>query len=156
MNFKTKKMKVVLIILVGIAVYFLLFRYPSVDFNVDAPDGIQFHKGSWQQVIEKAQQENKIIFLDMYATWCGPCKRLKSKTFASQDVGNYFNQHFINVAFDAEEGEGLELAEKYGVVEYPTLLFINPQGEVVFSTVGYHDSTELIGVGKSVKAKSNI
>ena len=35
--------------------------------------GIQFETGSWKEVLQKAKQENKLIFVDLYTTWCGPC-----------------------------------------------------------------------------------
>jgi len=98
-----------------------------------------------------AKKENKLIFLDVYATWCGPCKKLKSKTFSDKEVGDFYNQTFINVALDGEKGEGLELARKYGVRGYPTLLFIDANGKVVSGTSGYHNPSEFIALGKASK-----
>lgn len=127
------------------------FENSKVDFKVDTEKGIQFHKGSWNEALQLAKTENKLIFLDIYATWCGPCKRLKSRTFSNEEVGNLYNQTFINVALDGEKGEGLELVRKYKVRGYPTLLFIDANGNVVAGTAGYHSPSEFITLGRSIK-----
>lgn len=141
-------MKTIFLGLAVIALVFMAFRYQKVDFKVDSESGIQFHKGTFQQAMELAEKENKLIFLDIYATWCGPCKKLKSTTFSNKEVGDFYNQSFINIALDGENGEGVELARKYGVRGYPTLLFIDASGKVVGQTSGYHSPSELIGIGK--------
>jgi len=129
------------------------FKAPKVNFDEDVTGGIQFKKESWNDVLKQAKKENKLIFLDIYATWCGPCKRLKSNTFSNEEVGKLYNQKFINVALDGEKGEGLTLAQKYGVRSYPTLLFLDGNGNIVVRTGGYHNSDEFIELGKTV-AKS--
>lgn len=148
-------MKNILLTAVGViailAVY--AFNNPKVNFEKDPEGGIQFHKGTFQQAMEFAEKENKLIFLDIYATWCGPCKKLKSTTFSNKEVGDFYNQTFINIALDGENGEGVELARKYGVRGYPTLLFIDANGKVVGQTAGYHSPSELIGLGKKIIKK---
>lgn len=141
-------MKTIIIGLAIIAFAFMAFRYPKVDFKVDSESGIQFHKGTFEEALDLAKKENKLIFLDIYATWCGPCKKLKSKTFSNKEVGDFYNDVFVNVALDGENGEGLVLARKYGVRGYPTLLFIDASEKVVGQTSGYHSPSELIGLGK--------
>lgn len=144
-------MKTIIILFAGAAIVLLAFKYPGVDFTKDAEGGIQFHKGTFNEALQLAKEENKLVFLDIYATWCGPCKMLKSKTFSDNTVGKYFNETFVNVALDGEQGEGGELARKYRVRGYPTLLFINADGNVVSRTSGYHNAEEFIELGKNVK-----
>ncbi len=115
--------------------------------------GIMFHEGTWAEALELSKSENKPIFLDVYATWCGPCKRLKKNTFSDREVGEFFNAAFINVAVDGEKGEGLELARKYGVNAYPSLIFINQNGEVISYTKGYHNAKQFLGLGQEVLKK---
>lgn len=129
------------------------FKAPKVNFDEDVTGGIQFKKESWNDVLKQAKKEKKLIFLDIYATWCGPCKRLKSNTFSNEEVGKLYNQKFINVALDGEKGEGLTLAQKYGVRSYPTLLFLDGNGNIVVRTGGYHNSDEFIELGKTVAKK---
>lgn len=115
-----------------------------------AEAGIVFHEGSWEEALQFAKAENKLIFLDVYATWCGPCKRLKANTFPNASVGEFYNANFINVALDGERGEGLELARKYNVRSYPSLLFIDANGEVVGRTAGFHNPERFLELGQAI------
>lgn len=142
-----KLMYLVLTAIAMVAVY--AFTNPKVDFKADTEEGIQFHKGSWDQALQLAKKENKLIFLDIYATWCGPCKQLKKRTFSNAEVGNIYNQNFINVAFDGEKGDGKMLMQKYNLRSFPSLLFIDGNGKVYGQTVGFHNSNQLIELGQN-------
>lgn len=112
--------------------------------------GIEFIGGSWDEMRIRAREENKMIFLDIYASWCGPCKMLKRNTFSNTQVGEYFNTHFINDTLDGETGGGRLLARQYHVRAYPTMLFIMPDGSVKKSAVGYHTPKQLLRQAQSV------
>ena len=124
------------------------FASPKVDFKADTKEGIQFHNGTWDEALQLAKKENKLIFLDIYATWCGPCKQLKKNTFSNAEVGTVYNQNFINVAFDGEQGDGAMLMQKYKLRSFPSLLFIDGNGKVVAQSGGYHKPKELIKLGQ--------
>ena len=110
--------------------------------------GIQFETGSWKEVLQKAKQENKLVFVDLYTTWCGPCKKMAAETFPQQTVGDYFNKNFVNYKIDAEKGEGPGLAGKYEVSAYPTLVFVNAEGELVYKFMGVRTADKLIAEGE--------
>lgn len=131
-------------------VAFYAFNNPKADFKNDKAEGIQFHRGNWSEALQLAKKENKLIFLDIYATWCGPCKRLKSHTFSNREVGEFYNSNFINVAFDGEQGDGAILASQYNLTSYPSLLFIDATGKIVTLAGGFHSSGELLELGKSI------
>ena len=81
--------------------------------------GINFlHGTTWAEAVAKAKAENKLIFIDFYTQWCGPCLNMAQTVFSLPTVGYYYNQTFINLKIDAEEGEGITLAKKYGVRSY--------------------------------------
>jgi thioredoxin 1 len=119
----------------------------------DDQQGIKFFEGTWAEALKQAEKENKLIFLDVYATWCGPCRRLASITFPNPEVGNYYNDRFINVKIDGEKGEGPMIRQRYAVRGYPSLLFINHKGEVVHRTAGFRDPQRFLELGKSVPAQ---
>lgn len=93
--------------------------------------GIKFESGDWKSVVAKAKKDKKLVYIDVYTTWCGPCKMLEKQVFPTQEAGDKYNKLFINYRIDAEKGEGIELAKKYQVNGYPTHLFIDPDNETV-------------------------
>lgn len=115
----------------------------------DKPEGIQFFEGTWDEALALAKKENKLIFLDVYATWCGPCKVLKSKTFPDAEAGNYFNKNFINISLDGEKGDGLKLARQLKVSAYPSLYILNEKGEPIVYYAGLLNADELIQLGRA-------
>ncbi len=88
--------------------------------------GIQFETGDWKSVLDKAVREKKLIYVDVYTSWCGPCKMLAAQVFPQPEAGDKYNRHFVNYRIDAEKGEGVALAQRYAVNRYPTHLFIDP------------------------------
>ncbi len=130
-----------------------IYKASAKDPKTPTDPGINFFEGSWDEALQKSKKEKKIIFLDVYATWCGPCKRLAAITFPDAEVGNYYNKNFINVRLDGEKGEGRTLAQRYGVKAYPSLLFIDHNGQVVLSTAGFRDPQKFIELGQSVTEK---
>ncbi|MFD2903166.1 thioredoxin family protein [Sphingobacterium anhuiense] len=119
--------------------------------------GITFEHGlNWSQIKEKAKKENKFIFVDLFTTWCGPCKYMSATVFPQTKVGDFFNSKFVNTKIqmdktdkDSEEVKAwYEEAERFGkdykIAAYPTFLIFNPQGELVHRMVGGGDADEFI------------
>ncbi|MGV3600335.1 MAG: thioredoxin family protein [Dyadobacter fermentans] len=119
--------------------------------TVAADKGIQFTEAKWAEILKQAKKENKLIFLDAYTTWCGPCKLLQKNVFTRDDVAATFNGNFINVKIDMESGEGPALTKKYPIEGYPTLFFINSKGKVVKQLLGYQQPADLIKAAKAVQ-----
>jgi thioredoxin-related protein len=120
-----------------------------------AEDGIHFFKGTMAEAQELAAKEHKIIFMDAYTAWCGPCKRMARDVFSNAEVGKFFNKHFINIKVDMEKGEGPRLAGKYRVNSYPTLLFLDEKGDVVHAAKGGRPSDQFLGLGKIALGKND-
>jgi thiol-disulfide isomerase/thioredoxin len=97
---------------------------------------IAFIDKTWAELLELAKTQDKLIFLDGYATWCGPCKWMAANMFTNDTVADYYNKTFICAHYDMEKGEGIQLARSYQVQAYPTLLFISKSGEMVHKRVG--------------------
>ena len=110
--------------------------------------GIKFEEGNFASILAKAKKEKKLVFIDAYASWCGPCKLMVKNIFPLQSVGDYYNSHFINAKIDMEKGEGIELAKKYNVKAFPTYLFVDGNGEVVHRTLGYVEENDFIQFAK--------
>ena len=114
---------------------------------------IIFTNNMWKKVAEDAKKSGKYIFVDAYASWCGPCKQLKSTTFKDKDAAVFFNNNFINFSTDMEKGEGVALSEEWEITAYPTLLIFSPDGEIVMKQIGYVDGKKLIEFGRQALAK---
>lgn len=115
--------------------------------------GIDFFTGTWEEALEKAKTEGKIIFVDAYAQWCGPCKRMAKTTFKDPKVGDYFNANFINMKLDMEKKESTSFRRKYPVSAFPTLYFIDGKGDVVHKLKGAQQSEQLLKIGKFALSK---
>ena len=97
---------------------------------------MNFEKTSFAEIKAKAKKENKLIFIDAYTSWCGPCKWMAKNVFTNDTVADYFNAKFINAKFDMEAGEGIEIAKLYEVHCYPNLLFIDGDGKLIHRGAG--------------------
>ncbi|WP_312306269.1 thioredoxin fold domain-containing protein [Chryseobacterium sp.] len=131
-----KKLIVLLLIIFGACTY---------------AQGIKFEESKFADILTKAKNENKLVFIDAYTTWCGPCKLMAKNIFVLQSVGDYYNSNFINVKIDMEKGEGRDIAKKYNVFSFPTYLFLDGNGEVVFRSGSSLTEQEFIQVGKDAQ-----
>ena len=118
--------------------------------------GIRFSEQSFEELKATAKAEGKIIFVDAYTTWCGPCKLMSSKVFTQEKVGEVFNERFLNAKINMEAGEGPRIARGYNVVAYPTYLFINGDGELVHKALGYIPADELLAVANDAVGENSL
>jgi thioredoxin-related protein len=127
------------------------YLYAQVD------SGIVFKKDFfWTELLKKAKSENKLVFVDCYTTWCGPCKRMDREVFITREVGDYFNKNFICAKLQMDQttkdDEATKrnydlvekVAKKYKVNSYPSFLFISPDGRLVHRASGYTSGKQFI------------
>lgn len=112
---------------------------------------ITFTTNSWKETLEQAKKEHKVIFVDLYAVWCAPCKAMAKKVFTEPKVGDFYNKSFINIKLDGEK-EGAKLYEKYNVQSYPTYLFIDGDGKLVHKIEGAVTAAQFIEEGEKAKS----
>ncbi|MET0463913.1 MAG: thioredoxin family protein [Chitinophagaceae bacterium] len=117
-----------------ICIFFLI-----ISSVIKANDSLTFFKGTWKEVLQEAQKQNKPIFLDVYTSWCSPCKQMDKFVFTAKEVGDKYNPAFINYRIDAEKGEGIQLAGQFNVKAYPTYLFLDQKGYPLHRVEGYFD-----------------
>jgi len=106
--------------------------------------GIEFEHGTFSEALAKAKKENKVVFMDCYTTWCGPCKYLAKNVFTQKEVGDFFNKNFVNVKMDMESEAGKPLMGRYQVSAFPTLLWLDGDGNIHHKTMGAGDAKSLI------------
>ena len=131
----------------------LIWCFLSFVVQAQPSQGIRFHDNeSWSSILRLASDQNKLIFVDCYTTWCGPCKALAKDVFPQKTVGDFFNENFINVRYDMEKGDGKMLNNRYkkNIIGYPTLLFIDKTGKVVQQMAGFQEGEKLIAGARKV------
>lgn len=105
--------------------------------------GMDFTKGTLSEGLTAADKASKLVFVDVYTTWCGPCKHMTASIFPDSAVGKLMNGKFINMKFDAEAaGEGKSVATKYKIRSYPTMLILDAKGKELARLVGSSSKPE--------------
>lgn len=113
--------------------------------------GIKFKGISLDEAKTQAKSSGKIIFIDCYTDWCGPCKKMAASSFKDPKVAALFNEKFINLKVEMEKSEdGPGLARMYGVKAYPTLLFIDANGKLKESKIGFQTAEQLVDIAKKL------
>lgn len=120
----------------------LLLLSLFISFQASAQEGIQFEHTTWNEAKAKAQKSKKLIFVDFYTQWCGPCLNMAEKVFTLGSVGNFYNENFVNLKIDTETGEGIELAKKYNITSFPTFVFVDPKTEEALHISGSSQDKE--------------
>jgi thioredoxin-related protein len=125
---------------------------PGFSYSQDSiwNKGIQFENGlDWQHVLERAKEEGKDIFIDCYATWCGPCKLMDNEVYPKRNVGDYVNARFISIKLQADSSikddrfvqsrynEARTILDRYGVTAFPTYLFFSSDGKIIHRFSGF-------------------
>ncbi len=145
-----------------------LFLCLIVSLGINAQEnketkGVVFSHGTLAESLAKAKANKKgpkLVFLDCYTSWCGPCKYMANTVFPMEIAGKFFNANFVNIKIDMEKGEGVDIAKKYAVKAYPTFLILDAEGNEVNRVVGGGEAEEFIkkiqnamDVNNSPKAK---
>jgi thiol:disulfide interchange protein len=94
------------------------------------------NQATLEDIMADAVLKDRIVFLDFYTTWCGPCKWMDNNVFNQSEVAAKLNQNFINYKVDAEDFEGVNTALKYNVAAYPTYIFLTPEGKIIHRLEG--------------------
>lgn len=119
-------------------------------------DGLTFievaSESEWNSVLKQAETKNKLIFIDAYTDWCVYCHKLDKEVYSKAEVKSYFEQHFINVKFDAEAEFGSKLAAYFEINSYPTLLYVTSESKIFDRIEGFVPVKDLMAVGEQALA----
>lgn len=104
---------------------------------------------------KKAKEKNMPIMIDVYTDWCTWCKELDKNTYSHKDVIDAAKK-MVSVKLNPEtSAEGAEIAKKYGVQGFPTILFINADGLILENIGGYVEGTNFVPYMKNALEKLN-
>ena len=122
--------------------FFLAFIIPAFSFAQ-----IDFKHISLEEGKALSKKENKPLFVDVFAVWCGPCKQMANTTFKNEEIVKYYNEHFICIKIDGEKEDGPKVMRDYEIAAYPTLLYFSPDGNVANRFVGGMDVATMKRLG---------
>ena len=127
----------------------LLLCVTSVGYGQTQP----YFEGSYQDLLTKSKSEKKAILLDFYTTWCEPCKKMDAETFTDSTLNTYLDKNYLVYKMDAENFDNMDVANKYKVKVYPTLIYLNSMGKQKGSSYGFLYPEELLANLKKAKKK---
>jgi thioredoxin-related protein len=144
-------------------ILFLLFTV-ALTVSVNAQE---INWVSLEEAVKLQKKTPKKIMMDMYTSWCGPCKALDRNTFHNKDVVNYVNKNYYAVKFNAEGNDvvnfkgneytnpnydpakakrrnsGHQLAGFFQIRAYPTIVFLDETAELISPIKGYKTPQQL-------------
>ncbi|WP_164121838.1 thioredoxin family protein [Sphingobacterium sp. xlx-130] len=123
----------------GLGIIFLIFTTLS-----SYAQGIAFKDLDYETALTLAKKENKNIFVDVYTSWCGPCKKMTADVFPLKEVGDYFNPNFISLKLDAEKQASHGVFQKFKPSAYPTYFWIDSNGNLLGVETGMMSPKGLI------------
>lgn len=133
----------------------MLLLFSSISLFAQESNTIRFTNGSFNDALQQAAKEKKLVFVDCYTSWCAPCKWMEKNVFVNDTVFDYFNKQFVNFKIDMEKGEGVALREKYKVTSFPTYLFLDAKGNQVHRTGSRMSTQEFMTEAKRAGKSGN-
>ncbi|MCI6618782.1 MAG: DUF255 domain-containing protein [Prevotella sp.] len=99
--------------------------------------GVAFRNVSWDELKRLARTEQKAIFVDVYTSWCAPCRKMDREVFNQQAVGDYMNGRFVSVHVDAEKQKDFGLFRLFTPNAYPTFYWLDAEGNLLDVESGF-------------------
>jgi len=112
--------------------------------------GVDFLNAKFDDALQSAKDNEKVIMIDFYTDWCGWCKVLDQKVYTNENVGKYLNEKCINLKINAEKDEGVILAKKYTVSSYPTIIFLDGEGQELDRIAGFMPAENFLQKSKEI------
>ena len=109
----------------------IVLAYACGRGNVKQINFIKNNDKTMEQMLAQAKSLKKILFVDVYTTWCGPCKWMDANTFQDTRVSEKFNKTFLNYKVDGDSFEGVNVGIICREDSFPTYLFIAPDSKVI-------------------------
>lgn len=129
-----------------LGLFFLFISYNSF-FGIEAKAQVNFQNlenSSLKKVLKQAQKQDKVVFIDFRADWCIPCVHMEETTFQDANLTKFIAQNFIAFQVDVDFFDGMDIADKYEVSTYPTILILDSEGNLMKRLQGYQMPKPLI------------
>lgn len=106
-----------------------------------------------QECLDAAKAENKLIFVDAVATWCGWCKKMEMETFKNSEISKLLESYVcLRVIVENDTA----FSGKYTVNEFPTILFLKPDGSEIERYIGFKNIDDFKKILEQIKEKKGM
>lgn len=127
----------------------ILIAFFAIATTLTYAQGIEFFKGTFEEAKVKAAKENKKIFVDVFTTWCGPCKKMAKEVFPDKVVGDYFNKSFVSLKLDAENQANHDFFKSFKATAFPTYFWVDENGTLLDTQSGSMGPDAFIEMAKN-------
>jgi len=144
-----------LIFLIAMKILRRTFLLPLVLLSISINGQVEFIEvetaDEMKAVQKRASDQMLMLFVDVYADWCGPCKMMDSEGFSDPAVSEYMSDHYLGVKVDGESDFGRIYAAEQGLQGYPSMFVFSDEGEQISKIVGFTPPQELMTTLRSIK-----
>lgn len=109
---------------------------------------VHFSEVTGSEEMEKMRQEASarqlLLFVDVYADWCAPCRVMDEQVYTDPDVATYMNDQFISIRLDGESEYGKQYASDHELQGYPSMFIFSPDGELISRIIGFTEADKLL------------
>ncbi len=95
----------------------------------------------YKSAVQQAIDEDKLLFIDFYTSWCGPCKKLDKLIFQNDSIQSILGKHFVLLKYNAEIDSVFHLSKKHHIRSYPTAIVLNQKERIVNRKYGFKGDT---------------
>lgn len=106
--------------------------------SVPAPVHAPFSDLTYEQGLERARADDRVLLLDFTATWCPPCKAMEETTWPDPDVKAWIEREAVALQIDVDHE--VKITATFGVRSMPTIVFVGGDGRELGRFVGYRDA----------------
>lgn len=136
--------------------FIILLLTLTCRLTVCTAQGVVFADKSLDEALSLAKAEGKMVFVDCYGTYCPPCKKMLVEEFPKKEMGDYLNKDFVSVKYNLDLEPYKELNKRWEVRMYPTFIFLDSDGELLYRMVGFREADKFIAEAKKGIAENTI
>lgn len=116
---------------------------------------VRWERCSTDELRERAIAADKLVFIDLFASWCGPCQQMERQVFTKKEVGEFFDTHFVAAKFDVDRPTGRQLMQNYGRGSIPLYLIFDTEGVCLASILGAYPAEEFLEYLRQIVTRYN-